>query len=763
MADVFLAKDQLLDRPVAVKVLFPQFAAEETFVIRFRREAQAAANLNHPNIVAVFDWGQHEDTYFIVMEYVEGQTLADLIASQGHLAPEQAAEVTSEVASALGFAHRNGTVHRDVKPGNIMINRTGQVKVADFGIARALANTDDELTQTGSVMGTASYFSPEQAQGRQVDPRSDLYSLGVVLYEMLVGEPPFAGASPVAIAYKHVQETPPRVKAKNPAVPSALDQVVDCLLRKDPAERYPAAEELRADLRRFREGVPLLGVGGAASAAAAAATGATAAVSASGVGGDTTIVAPAAQQAAAGQRAPIADPVVPQQPATAAPGAPHGAAVQTNGPAAAAMGTDATTAMPADMNPAAGYQQPAAGVPGQGAAGGGNPLTDTGRSRAVIDTSRAVPASAAMGQAEPVEEYYEPPSRTGVFVIMLGLILVVLVALILWLSTLLDGSGDTTEPAVNLIEVPDVVGKDGRDAEVEIRVAGLEFEQRLEVNPDVEFNVAFAQEPAAGQEVEEGSTVIVFLSRAPETEQVPELENVDVEVAEAQLEALGLRADRTFEASDDILENLVIGTDPPAGTEVNADSLVTLIVSAGPDQVELPADVIGLERLDAQNRLSDLKFRNLTFEFVGSGTVPENRVVGLEPEAGTRVSIDSPVTVFISAGPQDVQIPLDLVGKSQDAAQSQLSDDQLQLVPQFRNDPLPPDDPRIDQVTRSNPAPGQFVKQGSIVEVFIGVAQEEAPTTETTAEPNTETTQPTTEVTQPTSETTAAPTSDTSG
>ena len=190
MADVFLAKDQLLDRPVAVKVLFPQFAAEETFVARFRREAQAAANLNHPNIVAVYDWGEHEDTYFIVMEYIEGQTLAELIASEGHLTPEESVDVASEVAAALGFAHRNGTVHRDVKPGNIMINQNGQVKVADFGIARAFGGNDDELTQTGSVMGTASYFSPEQAQGKPVDPRSDLYSLGVVLFEMLAGELP---------------------------------------------------------------------------------------------------------------------------------------------------------------------------------------------------------------------------------------------------------------------------------------------------------------------------------------------------------------------------------------------------------------------------------------------------------------------------------------------------------------------------------------------------------------------------------------------
>ena len=187
MAEVYLAHDQLLDRPVALKVLFPEFARDPSFVERFRREAQAAANLNHPNIVAIYDWGQEHGTYFIVMEYVEGRSLRDLIRAEGPLDPSQAADDRAPTSPpALAFAHRNGVVHRDVKPGNVLITTSGQVKVTDFGIARA-SGTSDGLTQTGSVMGTATYFSPEQAQGLAVDGRSDVYSLGVVLYEMVTG------------------------------------------------------------------------------------------------------------------------------------------------------------------------------------------------------------------------------------------------------------------------------------------------------------------------------------------------------------------------------------------------------------------------------------------------------------------------------------------------------------------------------------------------------------------------------------------------
>ncbi|MDQ1511116.1 MAG: eukaryotic-like serine/threonine-protein kinase [Actinomycetota bacterium] len=256
MAEVYLARDQSLNRPVALKALFPEFAREPSFVERFRREAQAAANLNHPNIVAIYDWGQESGTYFIVMEYVEGRSLRELIHSEGPLEPGRAADIAAEIASALAFAHRSGVVHRDVKPGNVLLTQSGTVKVTDFGIARA--GTSDGLTQTGSVMGTATYFSPEQAQGLAVDGRSDVYSVGVVLYEMVCGVPPFVAESPVSVAYKHVREEAIAPSLRNPDVPPALEQIILSALAKDPEHRYQSADDLRADILRFRRGRPLV-------------------------------------------------------------------------------------------------------------------------------------------------------------------------------------------------------------------------------------------------------------------------------------------------------------------------------------------------------------------------------------------------------------------------------------------------------------------------------------------------------------------------
>src|SRR5438270_9778589 len=255
MAQVYLARDVLLDRPVALKVLFPELSVDQSFVERFRREAKAAANLTHPNIVSIFDWGQGDNTYYIVMEYVDGPTLSSILR-QGPLEPARAAAVAASVAAALDFAHRRGVIHRDVKPGNVLIDDRAQVKVADFGVARAVGTAEDR-TPTGSVMWSATYFSPEQAQGFPVDPRSDVYSLGVVLYEMVTGKPPFSGDSPVSIAYKHVKEPPPLHSTVNPAVPQALEAVILKAMAKDPADRYQSAEDMRADLVRFTDGRPV--------------------------------------------------------------------------------------------------------------------------------------------------------------------------------------------------------------------------------------------------------------------------------------------------------------------------------------------------------------------------------------------------------------------------------------------------------------------------------------------------------------------------
>jgi serine/threonine-protein kinase len=256
MAIVYRAQDTLLNRPVALKTLYPELSADPLFVEGFRREAQAAANLSHPNIVPVFDWGEDDGTYFIVMELVDGTSLADMLRGGRTLTASHSANLMAQVAAALGYAHRNGVVHRDVKPGNILIASDGQVKVTDFGIAQAMS-VEDQLAEEGSVMGTATYFSPEQAEGAPVDGRSDIYSLGVVLYEMLAGRPPFIGDSPVEVSSQHVHGTVPPPSDFNKSIPPDLQAIVMEALAKSPEQRYQSAEDLRSDLVRFSEGQPV--------------------------------------------------------------------------------------------------------------------------------------------------------------------------------------------------------------------------------------------------------------------------------------------------------------------------------------------------------------------------------------------------------------------------------------------------------------------------------------------------------------------------
>ena len=269
MAEVYRARDIRLDRIVAVKTLREDLARDQTFQARFRREAQSAASLNNPSIVAVYDTGEDNTggshIPYIVMEYVDGRTLRDLLRDDRRLLPERALEITNGVLRALEYSHRNGIVHRDIKPGNVMLTRSGQVKVMDFGIARAVSDAQATMTQTAQVIGTAQYLSPEQARGERVDARSDLYSTGCLLYELLTGRPPFLGDSPVAIAYQHVRENPIPPSRVDPEVPQWADAIVLRAMAKDPRDRYQSAAEMRADIQRALQGVPVAAPYGAAT------------------------------------------------------------------------------------------------------------------------------------------------------------------------------------------------------------------------------------------------------------------------------------------------------------------------------------------------------------------------------------------------------------------------------------------------------------------------------------------------------------------
>jgi eukaryotic-like serine/threonine-protein kinase len=261
MAEVYRARDIRLDRIVAIKTLRTDLARDQIFQARFRREAQSAASLNHPSIVAVYDTGEDMATGvpvpYIVMEYVDGRTVRDLLQEGHRLLPERSLEIIDGVLRALDYSHQAGIVHRDIKPGNVMVTRNGDVKVMDFGIARAMSDAQATMTQTAQVIGTAQYLSPEQARGERVDSRSDLYSTGCLLYELLCGRPPFTGDSPVAIAYQHVRENPVPPSRVDPDVPAWADAIVLKAMAKAPADRYQTAADMRADLQRAASGMPV--------------------------------------------------------------------------------------------------------------------------------------------------------------------------------------------------------------------------------------------------------------------------------------------------------------------------------------------------------------------------------------------------------------------------------------------------------------------------------------------------------------------------
>ncbi|HMX06517.1 MAG TPA: Stk1 family PASTA domain-containing Ser/Thr kinase [Microthrixaceae bacterium] len=608
MAQVYLARDRSLDRPVAVKELVPEFATDPSFVERFRREAQAAANLSHPNIVGVYDWGTQDGTYFIVMEYVDGPSLSQVIRRDGPLHPRRAAELAGEVAAALGFAHSRGVVHRDVKPGNVLLTATGQSKVTDFGIARALSSPDDDLTQAGSVMGTATYFSPEQAQGLPVDPRSDLYSLGVVLYEMVTGRPPFSGDTPLAIAYKHVQDQPAPPSTIVPEVPRGLEAIIMKLLQKRPDDRYPSAEALRADLNRYLDGD--------LTAAERALTGTAAGVAAAGV-------AAAGVAAAATTVQPAVDPGT-VQPIDDVDGGPDDAPKSRTGLFVGVIAVLLAILAGLLFWFASSLRSDTVAVP------------------ALIGLPRAA-AQKLLDDAGLEAKFTEEPNAT----VAAGLVISQDPAA----KTDVD-KGSTVEVVVSTgverVEVPDVVGKPRAEAEAALTAAGLKVTVNEVESEEAATGTVIAQNPAARTEVDRDSMVTLDVAKSPGEETVPDVAGQNLQNAQAQLRAAGFKIAATKEAaSATVASGLVISTDPAGGTTAKKGAAVTITVSTGVEQVSVP-NVVGQTETNATNTLQGRGFNvDTSTKTVPAGDSDIGRVISQDPTSGKQADKGSTVKIVV--------------------------------------------------------------------------------------------------------------------
>ena len=596
MADVYLAEDQELGRRVAVKILHERYANDEQFVERFRREATHAAGLSHPNIVSIFDRGEADGSYFIVMEYVEGKTLKELIRGRGPCPIPVAIAYTRQILSGLRYAHRNGVVHRDIKPHNVIVDPEGVVKVTDFGIARAGAS---QMTEEGAIIGTAQYLSPEQARGAPVDQTSDLYSTGIVLYELLTAEVPFSGDTPVEIAMKHLSEIPDPPSELRAEVPDDLDNVVLRALSKEPADRYQSAAAMDADLETVAHGghVPL--------ETAEAAT----VVLAGGRAIDSTGATQVTRRARPGDAPPF-DPTRkrrgPVWPWLVGLGALLALAIAgflLYEPIQDRFGGTDQVAVPYVV----GLQEALAR----------NAINDKGLQPQTRRISNSDVEEGVVFAQRPAEGKRVDPETV----------------------VTIDVSSGKPE-----VSVPSLVGQSRDSAVAALTQLGL-VAQVVEVNSDRDEGSVVAQSLAPGTVVVEGTRIRINVSKGPKPVVVPNVVNQPYEQAALELRRNGFGVTRVDVASD-LTEGIVVDQDPSGDSEATRGTTVTLSVSRGPSTVAVP-DVTTQDVSIAQVTLESAGFgTSVVFEDVDDPSF-DGIVMSQDPVGGSRAAPDSVITLFV--------------------------------------------------------------------------------------------------------------------
>jgi len=619
MAEVYLAHDTRLGRTVAVKTLRADMARDPSFQARFRREAQSAASLNHPAIVAVYDTGEDYidgiSIPYIVMEYVEGSTLRELLHSGRRLLPERSLEMTIGILQALEYSHRAGIVHRDIKPANVMLTRQGNVKVMDFGIARAMGDAGMTMTQTSAVIGTAQYLSPEQAKGETVDARSDLYSTGCLLYELLTVRPPFVGDSPVAVAYQHVREEAQPPSAYDPEVRPEIDAIVLKALAKERDYRYQSADEMRDDIERFLDGLPV-------AAAQQAAYG----MGPAGYGYDQG----GAQYDPYGQTN-----VLPQQGA----------------------------AGPTTMLPQVGSQQPGYGYQEDGHGGGNGGGYDDGYGGGGGGGGRRRDDS--------------PKKSNASWIILAVAAVLVLVGAFFVVQAMVKngdaGGGKTTSPSL--------VGKTLAEAQSAARAqsATLTVQEAEPVAcPDtkIQKGQVCTQDPASGTSIATNTVIKVHLSSGPAETAVPDVTGQTKDAATAALTKAGFQVTTTYQNDDKVDQEKVISQTPSG--KAAAGATINLVVSSGQQKVQVPP-VVGQTQDAANTALTEAGFQVTVATKAVTDPNQIGKVTDQSLKAGTQAKKGAAITITVGKQADKVNVPI-LQGKTYKQAYNDLK--ALGLVPQ---------------------------------------------------------------------------------